>query len=107
MSNLANLDNATFRKEVLESDIPVLVDFTAHWCGPCQQLVPVIEALADEYEGRLTVAQIDMDDNQDIASQFEVQNLPSLLLFKQGKEVDRLIGMKSKDTLVKWIESHL
>ena len=103
---MEQLDNATFRRDVLESEVPVLVDFTDRWCGPCQQLVPIIEELAKEYSDQLKVAQIDTDDNQDIASQFGIQSLPSLLLFNKGEELGR-VGMKSKEGLKAWINEHL
>ena len=106
MSKPVELDNAVFRREVLESDIPVLVDFTAPWCAPCRVIEPIVGELAHEYAGTVKVAQIDTDDNVDIASQFHVQGLPTLLLFDKGEEVDRT-GLLSKEDLKKWIEDRV
>ena len=106
VSNLVRLDNAVFRREVLEAELPVLVDFTARWCGPCQQVSAVVDELAEECAGTLKVAQIDTDDNHDIASQFAIQGLPTLMLFHNGEELGRT-GVTSKENLKRWIEDHL
>jgi thioredoxin len=106
VSKPVELDNAVFRREVLESDIPVLVDFTAPWCGPCRQIEPIVGELAHEFAGSVKVAQIDMDDNVDIASQFRVVGLPTLMLFDKGEEVGRT-GILSKERLKEWIKDHL
>jgi len=106
VSDLLQLDNAVFRREVLESEKPVLVDFTARWCRPCQEMEPVMGALAEEYAGVLKVAQIDADDNSDILSQYRVQGLPTLMLFHHGEELGRT-GMRTKEGLKRWIEDCL
>lgn len=100
------LDNAGFRREVLESDLPVLVDFTAPWCGPCQSIAPIVGELAVEYDGLVKVGQINTDDNVDIASQFGVTGLPTLMLFDKGEVVGRT-GVLSKKGLKDWIEERL
>jgi thioredoxin len=100
------LDNAVFRREVLEADIPVLVEFTAPWCAPCGHVGRIVSSIAREYTGLLKVAQIDTDHNQDIASQFDIQGLPTLLLFYHGEELGRT-GEDSEHEVKEWLEAHL
>ena len=106
MSKPVVLDNAVFRREVLESELPVLVDFTAPWCGPCRRVDPIVGELASEYDGLVKVAQINTDDNVDIASQFGITGLPTLMLFDKGEVLGRT-GILSKKDLKEWIEGHL
>jgi thioredoxin 1 len=106
VSKLVELDNAVFRREVLESSLPVLVDFTAAWCAPCRAVDRSVASLAREYAGALKVGQIDADANLDIVSQFAVQGLPALLLFQDGEELGRT-GAKSTEALKRWIDEHL
>ncbi|MFH1305145.1 MAG: thioredoxin, partial [Candidatus Omnitrophota bacterium] len=87
-------------KEVLESDLPVLVDFWAEWCGPCRMLAPVIEKMSREYEGRLKVCKLDVDTGQQTASGYGVMNIPTLLVFKGGEEVARIVGMVAEQDLI-------
>ena len=84
-----------FQQEVLDSDVPVLVDFWATWCGPCNTLAPVLEDLAAEFDGKAKVAKVNVDDYQELANRYGVRALPTLLLFKQGEVVDTLIGAQS------------
>jgi thioredoxin 1 len=95
------IDEATFQKEVLESPIPVVLDFGATWCGPCRALEPVIEKLAQETAGRVKVLQIDADDSAAIATKYQVRGLPTIISFVGGKEHKRHIGATSLDTLKK------
>ena len=88
-----------FQKEVLESSIPVLVDFWASWCMPCRMLAPTIEKLAEENQGKLKVCKLNTDENQNIASQYGIQGIPTLIVFKEGKEVGRTVGVMSKEKL--------
>ncbi len=88
-----------FQEEVLNSDIPVMVDFFATWCGPCKMLAPVVEELAGEYAGKFKVGKLDVDDNPNTAQTFGVQSIPTILFFKGGQVVDKMVGFQSKDAL--------
>ncbi len=88
-----------FTKEVLESSIPVLVDFWASWCGPCKMISPIVEELAREYTGRVKVVKMNVDENMETPNDYNVRSIPSLLLFKDGKEMDRMVGANSKSSL--------
>ncbi len=97
----------SFKKEVLESDVPVLVDFTATWCGPCKALAPIIDQIATEFGGKLKVAKLDIDDSPDVPSQFSIRGVPTVILFKNGQEVGRQVGLAPKPRLVAMFEHHL
>jgi len=88
-----------FQQEVLESSVPVLVDFWAPWCMPCRMLAPTVEKLAEENEGKLKVCKLNTDENQNIAAQYGIQGIPTLIVFKEGKEVGRTVGVMSKEKL--------
>jgi thioredoxin 1 len=88
-----------FQQEVLESSIPVLVDFWAPWCMPCRMLAPTIEKLAEENKGKLKVGKLNTDENQNISAQYGIQGIPTLIIFKEGKEVGRTVGVMSKEKL--------
>ncbi|MCS6902694.1 MAG: thioredoxin [Candidatus Bipolaricaulota bacterium] len=107
MANLLYLSDANFSREVLQSSQPALVDFYADWCGPCRAIAPIVEEIAHELAGRLKVAKLDVDQNQEIALKYGVQSIPTLILFKNGQEVERWIGYMSKSKLLSKIEPHL
>ena len=94
------LSTENFEKEVLKAEKPVLVDFYADWCGPCNAMAPVIEELAKELEGKVKVGKINVDENPDIAVEYNVMSIPTLIVFKNGKEEKRLVGLRNKEELI-------
>ena len=94
------LTDASFKREVLESDVPVLVDFWAPWCGPCRAMAPVIDELAEEFDGRAKIAKLSVDDNQQVSMEYGVRSIPTLLFFQGGQVVDQRVGVVSKGELV-------
>jgi thioredoxin 1 len=107
MGNAVAVTGQTFDSEVIQSNLPVLVDFWAAWCGPCRAIAPAIEEIAGEYAGKLKVVKIDTDENQDIAVKFQVMSIPTLMVFKGGKVVERVIGALPKAVLLNKIKPHL
>ncbi len=107
MGKAIEITDATFAQEVLQSDIPVLVDFWAIWCGPCKMIAPVVEEIAVEKAGKLKAAKMDVDKNQQVATQFGIRSIPTLLLFKGGRVVEQIVGAVSKASLLSKIEPHL
>ncbi len=99
--------DSNFDSAVLSAKTPVLVDFWATWCVPCQRLTPSVEAVAAEFDGRLVVGKVNVDENQGIAMRYAIRGLPTLLLFKDGQVVDASMGLVSKDQLKKWVEKHI
>lgn len=96
-----------FDAEVLNSDIPAVVDFFATWCGPCKMMAPVVEALASEYDGKVKIGKLDVDENTDIAARYGVMTIPTIILFKNGEIVSKTIGVQSKNTLKNAIDAML
>ena len=93
-----------FDAEVLQADKPVLVDFYADWCGPCKMMAPAIEKLAEEYDGKAVVGKLNVDDSGEIAARYEIMNIPTLILFRNGEIVKKLVGLQNRDTLKKLMD---
>jgi len=107
MSDLLQLSDEDFQSQVIESEVPVLVDFWAPWCGPCRMLSPIVEELSKDYEGRVLFAKMNTDECPATPGQYGIMSIPSLLLFKDGKLVDRAVGMRPKKALQEWIDGAL
>ncbi len=93
------LTDANFKKEVLESELPCLVDFWAKWCGPCSIISPIVEQLAKQYEGKLKVCKLNVDEAPDIASNYSIMGIPTLIIFKNGNPIDRIVGVTPKEKI--------
>lgn len=107
MSSAAPVTDSTFEEEVLKSDLPVLVDFWAPWCGPCRMVAPVVDELAIQYEGRVRVVKVNTDENPGVASQYGIRSIPTLMIFKGGQRVDMVVGAVPKTTLATTLEKYL
>lgn len=107
VARVAPPDDAWFQTEVVNSSQPVLVDFTATWCGPCQALKPSIEKLADQYHGKLKVVAIDVDEKSDLATHYSVRAMPTLAIFSKGQVVASTVGGRSYSALESWVKQHL
>jgi thioredoxin 1 len=99
--------DTTFQSDVLDSETPVLVDFWAEWCGPCRMIAPALEEISDELAGRLTVAKVNIDDDPEWASKFNVRSIPTMMIFKGGQKVAEKLGAEPKSSLKKWAEAAL
>ncbi len=98
--NVQVFNDLNFEAEVLKSDVPVLVDFTATWCGPCKALAPIIDKVADEFEGKVKVGKVDIDDAAAIATKYGIRSVPTVLVFKNGEKIAQNVGLTTRDKLV-------
>ncbi len=105
--NTVTISDQNFQTEVIQSSTPVLVDFSAEWCGPCKMLAPVIEELADEYVGRIKVGRLDIDDNRQSPGQYSVQGVPTLIIFQNGQPVKKFVGLTPKDKITEALDQLL
>jgi thioredoxin 1 len=106
MAEMINVTEESFESEVLKADLPVLVDFSAVWCGPCKMLDPLVKQLAGEWEGRVKVVKVDADQCPEIVGQYGVMGIPTLILFKEGRVAERMSGYQPKDKLIKKFSPH-
>jgi thioredoxin 1 len=107
MSSTAAVTDASFDQDVLKSDVPVLVDFWAPWCGPCRMVAPIVEEIATEYAGKLKVVKLNTDENPNVASQYGIRSIPTLMIFRGGEKVDTVVGAVPKNTLSSTILKHI
>ena len=107
MSNVKKVTTDTFRKDVIESDKPVVVDFWAEWCGPCKKLSPILEEVAKELDGQVTVAKVNVDEERNLGAMFQIMSIPNVLIFNHGEKVDEFVGLRSKDDIVAQVKKQL
>ena len=105
--NVAKVTDLSFENDVVKSSVPVLVDFWAEWCGPCRLMGPILDEIAPFYEGRLKITKLNVDDNQEAPTKFGVMNIPTMILFKGGREAERFVGAMSRSDLQKKIDTAL
>jgi len=107
MSAATSVTDETFKLEVLESEVPVLVDFWAPWCGPCRMVAPIVDEIASQYEGKVKVVKVNTDENPSVASQYGIRSIPTLMIFKGGQRVDMVVGAVPKTTLANTLEKYV
>jgi thioredoxin 1 len=105
--NVVTVSEASFEADVMKSDVPVLVDFWAPWCGPCRAVAPVLEQIADEMAGKVRIAKLNVDENQGLAYQYQVSSIPTFILFKDGKMADRMLGQMAKSAFQSFLDRNL
>ncbi|MCC5657371.1 MULTISPECIES: thioredoxin [unclassified Nostoc] len=107
MSTAAQVTDSSFKQEVLDSEVPVLVDFWAPWCGPCRMVAPVVDEISEQYKGQIKVVKVNTDENPQVASQYGIRSIPTLMIFKDGQKVDMVVGAVPKTTLASTLEKYL
>jgi thioredoxin 1 len=105
--NVAQVSDASFEGDILKSDVPVLVDFWAPWCGPCRSVAPIVDDLANEYAGKLKVAKINVDESTEVAMRYQITSIPTFIVFKNGEVADRALGALPRSEFVKLIDRNL
>ena len=107
MTAIKNCNENDFENEVLKSNLPVIVDFWAEWCGPCKMLTPILEELSNEMKNEIKVVKVNLDDNQDLAMKYSIRSIPTLLLFNEGNLIDTKVGLLPKSEIVTWFKSKI
>ena len=107
MTVIKNCNENDFENEVLKSNLPVIVDFWAEWCGPCKMLTPILEELSNEMKNEINVVKVNLDENQDLAMRYSIRSIPTLLLFKAGNLIDTKVGLLPKTEIVTWFKSKI
>ena len=107
MTAIKNCNENDFENEVLKSNLPVIVDFWAEWCGPCKMLTPILEELSNEMKNEINVVKVNLDDNQDLAMKYSIRSIPTLLLFNEGNLIDTKVGLLPKNEIVTWFKSKI
>ncbi|MAI59901.1 MAG: thioredoxin [Rickettsiales bacterium] len=107
MTDIKNISLDNFDNEISSSNLPVLVDFWAEWCGPCKSLGPILEEISNDLKDQLKVVKVNLDENQDLAMKYSIRSIPTLLLFKEGELIDTKVGLLPKSDLVEWLDSKI
>jgi thioredoxin 1 len=107
MTAIKNCNENDFENEVLKSNLPVIVDFWAEWCGPCKMLTPILEELSNEMKNEINVVKVNLDENQDLAMKYSIRSIPTLLLFNEGNLIDTKVGLLPKSEIVTWFKSKI
>ena len=107
MTDIKNLSLDNFDNEISSSNLPILVDFWAEWCGPCKSLGPILEEISNDLKDQLKVVKVNLDENQDLAMKYSIRSIPTLLLFKEGELIDTKVGLLPKSDLVEWLDSKI